>query len=129
MHEKRCVPLLACAAVLLSVGFIAQTPFEQVGHSSTEAAPIADRAFWNESIVAEAAMGGERRVCADRFDDPRPYCRSCCGSWGLVRRWARCCTDGEDTNCYERFCAVGPPVQPAPDVACMMPAPELSPPL
>ena len=53
------------------------------------------------AVDIDSAAGG-RRVCYDRFDDPRPECQACCGHWGQVARWGKCCTEG-GTDC-RRFC-------------------------
>jgi hypothetical protein len=91
MRVLRVLLPLSCAVVLVALGFAGQARVTQNGFPSP---------------VDRDTAAGARMICADAFEDPRPYCRGCCGSFGQVRHWARCCDEGTDTDCG-RFCNPG----------------------
>ena len=105
MHAKRAFMPLFCAIVLVAVSFAAQSPSTTLGRAcSATASTITGSALDAESFAAGSDLAARRLICADAFDDPRPYCRGCCGSRGQIRKWVECCDRGEDTDCAQRWC-------------------------
>jgi len=109
MRVQRALLPLSCAVVLLSgaFSFAMQTSHAAVSLPCSETGLlIADSASGGRSPVAEhkPAPSPEGLLCIDRFEDPRPYCQACCARRGQALRWLKCCTQGGDETCSERFC-------------------------